>query len=139
MQAHEVGDHPTEQGASSVTEVPPHSVDTHRAAPLGGAGDIADHSQQGGIDQGGACPEDDRADSPIRETPKGDNHQSHGLDGHAAGNKGFAAIPVGGRTSNQLPNTPYPGVEGAEHPDLGQAQLRGGKQQGGTGPRTVRS
>lgn len=79
MQAHEVGDHPTEQGASSVTEVPPHSVDTHRAAPLGGAGDIADHSQQGGIDQGGACPEDDRADSPIRETPKGDDHQSHAL------------------------------------------------------------
>lgn len=86
----------------------PEPVDTDRASPAGGVGDVADHGEQGWVDHGGARAEQHVCDRPHSEAVhESDQREGGGLGEHAGGDEVFAAPPVRQRPGHELPDAPH--------------------------------
>jgi hypothetical protein len=85
-------------------------------------GGVADRGEQGGVDQGGAGAEEERAGQAGRECvgdADGDDRQAGGLDEHPGHDGDLAADPVGKVAGADHPGGPRERVQGLDVADAG--------------------
>jgi hypothetical protein len=127
--AQQVGDHTGEQGADGFA-VAPQPVHADRRRSPAGMGHVADGGQQGGVDHGGAGPEQRRPSRPGPKAADGrDQPDRHGLGPHAGRDQPLASHPVRQSLVIKLPNPPDGRVEGGQDADAADRQAVAGEQQ----------
>jgi hypothetical protein len=93
-------------------------------------GHVADGGQQGGVDHGGADPEQDGAGRPGSEAAgQGGAGQREGLEQPPCGDEGLAAQPVRERAGGELAEAPHGRVQRGQEADLADGEAATDKQQ----------